>query len=224
MTTRGRAVTLLILGLLGLVVGSGCGGTSGPDESRHVSGRVQLVGYERDVMGTQMGVRVVSASGVPVFLLSGRAVADSTLSIDGEYVFEDVPPGEYAVSSGVVPGVSDTTAAFVVGDGSLSVEDTLRVRSSWGRPTTYPNPVSSQAIVAFSVDAADSVLLEVVDVSLLPVRVLLSGHQAAGLHEVIWDTADAEGQPVSPGPYWVILRQASGADADLVFVDERRER
>jgi hypothetical protein len=179
---------------------------------------VRLFGHERDVEGAQVGTLWVSPTGAPLYLLSDLAVADTARSDDGRYVFCDVQPGSYAVSCEVAPGVADTTSSFDVGEADVSVADTLALGSTGARLTTRPNPLSGQVTIAFLVESADSILLELRDVSLSWVKDLESGHKDPGVHEVLWDGTNADGLPVQPGAYWAILRQPESVDADLVFV------
>ena len=223
MSGHGRISAVAAVGsaaLVALTLACGCDGTTNPTVCSRVSGRVQLIGYERDAQGAQTGTRTVNPTGVPLYLLSGRAVADSTMSSGGQYVFDDVPEGPYTVFCEVIPGVSDTTGRFVVGDSDVTIGDTLKLRAPGAGLSARPNPFSGQTSLMYSVDVADSVLLRLVDVSLAPVKDLVDGPTEAGLHVVAWDGTDDDGAPVASGSYWAILWQSTREDVDLVFVSD----
>jgi flagellar hook assembly protein FlgD len=64
----------------------------------------------------------------------------------------------------------------------------------------FPNPVSAQAVISYSLPQSTSVTCVVYDVSGNLVSRLAGGTQAAGEHQLTWDTADAK-----PGIYFCKL-------------------
>ena len=198
----------------------GCDSTVSPTAHHQVSGRVQLIGQERDVECGETRIRVVDPTGTPVYLYAGRACVDSTESISGQYFFDDVPAGTYLVYAEVIPAIFDTTAHFVVNGAGVIVADTLSLAASGVCLTTYPNPFHNAAGVRFSVDTAGAVLLEVVDVSLVHVRDLVDAVLPAGPQETMWDRTDTSGVVVPAGSYWLILWLPEGEYVDLAFVSD----
>ena len=223
MATHGHAGTFAVVASVALIafaIAIGCDGTTSPRLHPQVSGRIQLIGHERNATCDQTGTRVVDPTGAPVYLFSNRTVVDSTESVGGHYFFDDVPAGTYLAYTEVIPTVFDTTGHFVVGDDDVFVGDTLKLRSSGVGLVTCPNPPSGQATLKYSVDEAGAVLLELVDVSLVFVRDLVDGHMPAGEHAAVWDGNDASGSPVPPGSYWAIRWLWNHEHVDLVFVSD----
>ena len=63
----------------------------------------------------------------------------------------------------------------------------------------YPNPVQSATTITYNLPRGEHVTLEVYDMAGRRVRTLVSGHQAAGSHDVVWDGRDASGQRMASG-------------------------
>jgi hypothetical protein len=69
-----------------------------------------------------------------------------------------------------------------------------------------PNPSSAGMSVAYRLEQAAAVRLEVLDVAGRAIRTLEGGRHPAGSRSVWWDGTDGEGHPVGAGIYWVRLR------------------
>lgn len=72
-----------------------------------------------------------------------------------------------------------------------------------------PNPFTSGTVIAFELDRARPVRLDVVDVSGRLVTTLLEGEQAAGRHDISWDGVDSAGRPSAAGVYFARLTTAA---------------
>jgi len=68
-----------------------------------------------------------------------------------------------------------------------------------------PNPFASETAIAFELDRARPVRLDVVDVSGRLVATLLEGERPAGRNEVRWDGTDRSGRPAAAGLYFARL-------------------
>lgn len=66
----------------------------------------------------------------------------------------------------------------------------------------HPNPFNPRTMIKFSLAANGPAELVIYDVNGRKVRTLVSGHQIAGPHEVIWDGTNDAGQPVASGVFW----------------------
>ena len=87
-------------------------------------------------------------------------------------------------------------------DSGTGGED-FRLRFSGVRP----NPFSGAADIRYVVPDGDThrVIMRLYDVRGRLVRTLVDGDRAPGAHDVRWDGADARGNPVSPGVFFVRL-------------------
>lgn len=72
-----------------------------------------------------------------------------------------------------------------------------------------PNPVTSFAQVKFGLDRAGPVTLAIYNVAGRRIRLLVRGTLEAGVHSVVWDGKDDQGQDLASGVYMAKL-QASG--------------
>ena len=70
----------------------------------------------------------------------------------------------------------------------------------------YPNPFNPTTIIAFSMNEACNVTLEVFNVKGENVKQLVSDQFSAGQHSVVWNGTDENNQPVSSGIYFYKLR------------------
>jgi hypothetical protein len=73
-----------------------------------------------------------------------------------------------------------------------------------------PNPFSLSTRVAFDLEAADAVNLEVYDIAGRLVRTLFQGRLSAGPHAVAWDGTTASGARAAAGIYRYRLRTSAG--------------
>ncbi len=73
-----------------------------------------------------------------------------------------------------------------------------------------PNPFSLSTRVAFDLEAADAVNLEVYDIAGRLVRTLFQGRLSAGPHAVAWDGTTASGARAATGIYRYRLRTSAG--------------
>jgi hypothetical protein len=93
-------------------------------------------------------------------------------------------------------------------------ENQLVVAAEPGPPASaallpsHPNPFRDRTAIPFRLAAAGEVELTVHDALGRHVATLLRGRRPAGLHEAVWDGADAAGRPVAAGPY--VYRLATG--------------
>ena len=72
-----------------------------------------------------------------------------------------------------------------------------------------PNPFNPQTTIRYDLAEGTDVQAAVYNVSGQQVRTLVSAHQEAGKHQVVWDGRDALGQEVSSGIY--VVRMVAGA-------------
>jgi len=68
-----------------------------------------------------------------------------------------------------------------------------------------PNPFRNAMLIQYSFSNTISVIMDVYDVTGRRVRSLLSGVQAAGLHELTWDAKDENGATLPGGVYFLSL-------------------
>jgi len=74
----------------------------------------------------------------------------------------------------------------------------------------HPNPFNPSTTISFDLARSVNVTLRVLNSRGLEVAELMSGHQAAGHHEVIWRGRDRQGQTLPSGHYMVQLKSPDG--------------
>ena len=91
------------------------------------------------------------------------------------------------------------------------------VKGAVGRPNRIelgvarPNPAASRSLISFALPARGDVDLAIFDVTGRRVRSLVTGSQAAGVHESAWDLRDDAGALVRAGVYYYRLDVAGRA-------------
>jgi hypothetical protein len=120
---------------------------------------------------------------------------------------------EPAINSDLPAGGVDLTR-FVFEDigwliGATDAPNTPSVTRIHGN---YPNPFNPSTTIAFALEAAGSVRLEVHDVSGRLVKRLVDGRMNAGPHSLRWDGTDTAGRPVATGVY--VAKLDSGGQSD----------
>lgn len=212
-SSRGRRVLLCAILALAL---QGCSESMPTGFGRHTfSGRVRLVGTSTIPTGESTGVQLVEdADSVRVYLLSGGFVADSILTVNGEYRFTGLVSGQYAATSHVAGPVADTTGNRIV-TGSAVSSDTLVLRSTFDL-AAYPNPFTFTIQMTFAVPVQADVDLSVTRLDGTRVRTLAQRTFVAGLHAVTWDGQDDAAATVGPGAYWIVYRAGADVRARLI--------
>lgn len=100
---------------------------------------------------------------------------------------------------GLVTGVADPTAPGTVpAIAGLSL-------------TAAPNPFNPRTVIAFELDRAQDVTLDVLDLRGRRVARLAAGRHEPGRHQVTWTARDDGGRPVASGVYVMQLQGVRGA-------------
>jgi hypothetical protein len=81
-----------------------------------------------------------------------------------------------------------------------------------------PNPFLRSTVIHYTLDARSPVELRVFDASGRFVRRLVGGVQVEGMHEILWDGRDDQGQALPAGVYFYRLRTATWTDAKKVVL------
>ena len=168
---RGRSARFTLALVLAALASCGHGAPFTPKSTYALSGHVTLRGYYMDRDGNFTGTRVIGdAEGVPLELHFGDAVIARTTTHGGIYRFPAVRPGQYFVSTRIVPGIEWQTHPVTVVNSDLAVADTLRL-SSLGDILPVPNPFTDSVTVSFVVhDSTEATKLALVDIGGQPVR------------------------------------------------------
>ena len=72
-----------------------------------------------------------------------------------------------------------------------------------------PNPVKEAASIEFGVDRLTPVTLSIYTIAGRYLRSLVRGSTSTGVHQVVWDGRDDQGQEVATGIYVIQLRTGS---------------
>ncbi len=82
----------------------------------------------------------------------------------------------------------------------------------------YPNPFNPRTIIEFEVAAAEPVELAIFDLRGRLLRIVASGVQSAGHHEVPWNGTDNAGLPLATGAYFCRLKTPHGCQTRKLTV------
>jgi hypothetical protein len=106
----------------------------------------------------------------------------------------------------------------VMRDEVTAVDDDL-AQARLAQPTAFPNPFNPRTSIAFAVERAGDVRVDMLDLRGRLVDTLVSGHLAAGGHTATWDGLDRDGRPQPSGTYLCRVSTAGGvASAKLQLV------
>ncbi len=95
---------------------------------------------------------------------------------------------------------------------NLDEDRTLSPITNFQLSPNYPNPFNPETTIAFELAKAGIINLEVFNTLGQRVRVLKSGWQTAGPHQILWDGRDDAGHPVSSGSYFYKLKTEHGEE------------
>jgi hypothetical protein len=143
----------------------------------------------------------------PTSILEGEAGEDDTIVItagtSGDYGLV-----VYKVRGEDAPVTADYRIEFSQATDAppSSLVSTTRIAS------IQPNPFNPRTTVHYELHEAGRVELRVFNLRGECVRTLVSHHQNAGRHEVIWDGTDDSGRAVSSGVYLAALQSGGTAD------------
>lgn len=182
-----------------------------------LSGHVVLKGFLVAPDGTFAGTRVLGdVDGVPVELVAGTRVVDSTVTSGGVYTFTGVRPGGYIVRSLVFDTVGDQTDALNIVDHDLASADTLRLYS-FGDLAPVPNPLPAETIIFFSLADTQHVDVRVVDLAGRPVRTILDEQRPPGPNSTIWDGRYPDHTVADDSLYWLTFASGFERRLQLLF-------
>jgi hypothetical protein len=197
---------------------AGCSKSStpgtGPEPTYALSGQILLIGTRSDDSGTPLGELMVDdADGARVYLVRDGVVVDSAASADGGFTFQ-VPLGTYRAHARI-GATADSTEELHVHDRARTFSESIRLAPP--ELTPWPNPFAASLAVRFSVATAGPARVTVVGADGIALRTLLDSNLGAGVHQVAWDGTNAAGQPVPPGPYWIVLEAGATGAAGLAI-------
>jgi hypothetical protein len=140
---------------------------------------------------------------------------------------EGLPEGTYVSSLATEGEWGEVTLLGTYGDGiyrrncsMASVEEPAQTDVSGARLICSPNPFSNEAKISYRVPQAEHITLSIYAVSGRLVATLVDGSVAAGLHTTAWYGADASGDPVAPGLYFMEIRSSTGRRiAPIVYLN-----
>jgi hypothetical protein len=171
---------------------------------------------ERDILSPFDGEVPLPFAHVIAFRVGmEEPVADATTDELGNYVLE-VPYGEYhvrAAAEGYIPEWYDNAqhreeaTVLVVNeesnpDGIIFVLTPLTTAIS----QNYPNPFNIHTMVSFTLAKPGDVELIIYNIYGQRVTILVDGFCQAGIHELIWDGRNVNGNLVASGVYYYRLK------------------
>lgn len=125
---------------------------------------------------------------------------------------EEVYVGFQFISDG-----SDNSVGILVDRVTLSIDNQVAIEPETSIPSTFslaqnhPNPFNLQTLISFALPSNSKVKLEIFDILGRQVRTVIDNvDMPAGLHQVIWDGKNANGEVVTSGVYFYRLDHNGG--------------
>ena len=84
----------------------------------------------------------------------------------------------------------------------VSNDDDVIVAAGTQLLANYPNPFNPETTIRFSLENDAEVMVNIYNTRGQLVRSLVNGQKAAGMHSVVWNGMDDNGQSVSSGIYY----------------------
>ncbi len=148
----------------------------------------------------------------------GTIPANGTVNINA--ILDPVALSEGTYSSSLVFSASDMNQSlpseeipvtFFVEQVDIKENDPVSLPTTTSLIQNYPNPFNASTSIQFSLEKTDEVTLSIYDVLGRRINTLHTGLLSAGLHSMIWNGTGQEGDPVSSGIYFYILKTSSGS-------------
>ncbi len=131
----------------------------------------------------------------------GFVAGHGTTSRSAAYFYEDreLPPGTYSyrlkqIDNSGDHSFSESTVVMIAGPAEFSLQQ------------NYPNPFNPSTRIRYALPEETLVDLRILNLNGQVIRALVTGHQAARVHEVEWDGKDDRGQQASSGIYFCRLQ------------------
>jgi hypothetical protein len=151
-----------------------------------------------------------------VGLLAGQAGASGNISAEPQFCAAAAGVDAFTLSesspcvAGANAECSIQMGAFPVGCGAAAApEDLPAVTRLLGN---HPNPFNPSTEIAFEIDRAGQVVIEIFDVAGRRIRQLVDSRLPAGAHSATWDGRDAGSRPVAAGVYFYRLETPDTRD------------
>jgi hypothetical protein len=102
-------------------------------------------------------------------------------------------------------GSRNDMGAFWYDAGLLLPKQTLGLPSDYSLAQNYPNPFNPTTMIRFALPKSSNVKLAVFNILGQQIVTLVNESRQAGIHEVVWDGRDRQGQTVASGIYFYHL-------------------
>lgn len=177
-------------------------------------GLAQVRGTVRDSYGNTL-------QGVSVFAMSqNRVVAFNVTDGNGFYALSALPSGSTVVlvdREGFDPNQRNVEITpmtytldninFVMSSPTvLSADEPATIPVTYALDQNYPNPFNPSTTISFSLPAASTVTISVVNLIGQEVATLLNGQIEAGIHNITWNGNDRSGRTVASGLYFYRMK------------------
>ena len=127
--------------------------------------------------------------------------------------------GVVVFKNGLGDLTKDATYRIYFGDLTVSTGEMSSIPTAFALQAARPNPFRTDATVRFDVPAeGGEVSVSVFDAGGRHVRTLARGARSGGRYDVRWDGANASGQRVRPGVYFVQLDSPAGRQSRKVVL------
>ncbi len=83
------------------------------------------------------------------------------------------------------------------------------IPKAYGLDPNYPNPFNPETHLRYQMPKPGQVRISIFDIRGRLIRILLEGHQNAGVHTAVWDGRDEGDEPVPSGLYIVVMEAGS---------------
>ena len=94
----------------------------------------------------------------------------------------------------------------LVDDGTTSIDENIKIPSSFRIVGNYPNPFNPSTKINYSIPNNGNVIVKIYNIQGRLVEELYSGYQNSGLHSIKWQAANNASALASTGIYFCVVQ------------------
>ena len=107
---------------------------------------------------------------------------------------------------------------MVMVDGYTGIDEQDNRPINFSLNQNYPNPFNATTKISFNTAATGNVVLDVYNITGQKVKTLINSEMTAGVHSIIWDGTNEEGNVISSGVYFYHLQVADRSETKKMIL------
>ncbi|MBN2544110.1 T9SS type A sorting domain-containing protein [bacterium] len=98
------------------------------------------------------------------------------------------------------------------------IDDDPKKPCDFSLQQNYPNPFNAQTTIAFTLPVDGNISLEIYDLLGRRIKELVGGERKAGMHVILWDGTDFNGDPAPSGGYFYRLKAGDKSEVKQMWM------